>query len=312
MRRRLRERLSSRGLEFVGSFLPQHFSRAEKADEDRAWLRENLRLVRDGSPAGSQPLAILSRPVRRAGPAAFSGRIAEHPETWLSAARFDDADGQPPSRRRAVPRRGASSRSSIRTPARTSRRPTRSPGSWTGSTRRSSGLCLDTGHFRFGGADPGPGGPRLPRPRPPRPHQGLQDVGHGRGRRRRARASRRRSSAACSARSARATSASTAVIDGAARATTTRLAGRRAGPGARAERHAGVGRRRSALQPRVPAPLRELSVAAALTARRLRVVSRPRARQAGSRTRAGTTRVASTTRSTSASVWAPVRKPRIM
>src|SRR5262249_47540388 len=54
------ERLSSRGLELVGSFLPQHFSRAEKADEDRAWLADTLRLIATGTPAGSRPFAILS------------------------------------------------------------------------------------------------------------------------------------------------------------------------------------------------------------------------------------------------------------
>ena len=124
----LRERLSSRGLAFIGSSMPQHFSRAEKADADRAWLRENLRLVRDGAPAGSQPLAILSdhfdEPDRRR----WSGRIGAHPETWLSAERFevfiDNLHRGPP---RSAARRGLS-RSSIPTPARTSRPPTRSPG----------------------------------------------------------------------------------------------------------------------------------------------------------------------------------------
>ena len=142
-RRRSAQRLSSRGLEFIGSFLPQHFSRAEKADEDRAWLRDNLRLVRDGAPAGLEAVRDPVRPVRRAGPARFSGRIAGAPR--------DVAVGGPLRRRSSTTSIGppscagrrASSRSSIPTPARTSRRPTRSPGSWTGSTRRSSG-CAST------------------------------------------------------------------------------------------------------------------------------------------------------------------------
>src|SRR5205823_5955558 len=34
--KQLRDRLSTRRLQLVGAFLPQHFSRNEKADEDRA------------------------------------------------------------------------------------------------------------------------------------------------------------------------------------------------------------------------------------------------------------------------------------
>ena len=56
----LRERLSTRGLELVGSFLPMHFSRDEHAEADRAWLADNLKLITDGAPDGSRPLAILS------------------------------------------------------------------------------------------------------------------------------------------------------------------------------------------------------------------------------------------------------------
>jgi inosose dehydratase len=149
----LRERLSSRGLAFVGSFLPQHFSRAEKADEDRAWLRDQLRMVREGSPAGSVPLAILSdhfdEPDRRT----YSGRIAEHPETWLSAARFATlidnlhraaelcrAEGLEPV---VHPHAGTY----IETADEIAR-------VMDAIDPSLIGLCLDTGHFRFGGADP--------------------------------------------------------------------------------------------------------------------------------------------------------------
>ena len=50
----VRERLTSRGLALVGAFLPQHFSRDEKADADRAWLRQSLQLIREGAPDGSR------------------------------------------------------------------------------------------------------------------------------------------------------------------------------------------------------------------------------------------------------------------
>src|SRR3954453_3644823 len=85
----LRTRLTDRHLELVGAFLPQHFSRNEKASEDRAWLRDSLRLIRDGSPDGSRPLAILSDQFDEPERLAYSGRIQEHPEAWLSPPRFD-------------------------------------------------------------------------------------------------------------------------------------------------------------------------------------------------------------------------------
>ena len=42
----VRERLTTRGLELVGAFLPQRFSRPEHVAQDQAWLRDSLR--RDG------------------------------------------------------------------------------------------------------------------------------------------------------------------------------------------------------------------------------------------------------------------------
>ena len=133
--------------------MPQHFSRAEKADADRAWLRENLKLVRDGAPAGSQPLAILSdhfdEPDRRR----WSGRIGAHPETWLSAERFEvfmdnlhraaeicREEGLEPV---LHPHAGTY----VETADEIARVMDRIDPSLVG-------LCLDTGHFRFGGADP--------------------------------------------------------------------------------------------------------------------------------------------------------------
>jgi inosose dehydratase len=149
----LRRRLSARGLELVGAFLPQHFSRAEKAEEDRAWLRDSLELIREGAPEGSRTFAVLcdhfDEPDRRA----WSGRIAEHPETWLSPARFDTLMS---SLHRAAelcrsegfevvlhPHAGTY----IETADEIARVMDRLDPSLLG-------LCLDTGHFRFGGADP--------------------------------------------------------------------------------------------------------------------------------------------------------------
>jgi inosose dehydratase len=147
------ERLASRRLELVGSFLPQHFSRAERADEDRLWLRDQLRLVMAGAPAGSKPFAILSDQFDEPDRRAFSGRIQEHPETWLSAARFDTlidnlhraaelcrAEGLEPV---LHPHAGTY----VETADEIARVMDRIDPSLIG-------LCLDTGHFRFGGADP--------------------------------------------------------------------------------------------------------------------------------------------------------------
>jgi inosose dehydratase len=147
------ERLASRDLELVGSFLPQHFSRAERADEDRLWLRDQLRLVMAGAPGGSKPFAILSDQFDEPDRRAFSGRIQEHPETWLSAARFDTlidnlhraaelcrAEGLEPV---LHPHAGTY----VETADEIARVMDRIDPSLIG-------LCLDTGHFRFGGADP--------------------------------------------------------------------------------------------------------------------------------------------------------------
>jgi len=149
----VRERLTSRRLDFVGSFLPQHFSRAEKADDDRAWLRDQLRLVIDGSPDGARPFAILSDHFDEPDRQQFSGRIKDHPETWLSAARFETlienlhhaaelcrSLGLEPV---LHPHAGTYIETADEIARVTDRMdPTL------------IGLCLDTGHFRYGGADP--------------------------------------------------------------------------------------------------------------------------------------------------------------
>jgi len=146
-------RLTSRGLELIGAFLPQHFSRAEKASEDRAWLRTQLRLLNDGTPSGSVPFAILSDQFDEPDRQMFSGRIAEHPETWLSADRFDTlidnvhraaelcrSEGLEPV---IHPHAGTY----VETADEIARVMDRIDPSLVG-------LCLDTGHFRYGGADP--------------------------------------------------------------------------------------------------------------------------------------------------------------
>ena len=147
------ERLTSRGLELVGAFLPQHFSRAEKADEDRAWLASTLRLISDGTPAGSHPFAVLAdhfdEPDRRA----FSGRIPDHPETWLDEARFRTLVDN--LHRAAETCRAAGFEPVLHPHAGTYVETADEIARVADAIDPSIiGLCLDTGHFRFGGADP--------------------------------------------------------------------------------------------------------------------------------------------------------------
>ncbi|MEO5940648.1 MAG: TIM barrel protein [Candidatus Limnocylindrales bacterium] len=149
----VRARLTARGLDLVGSFIPQHFSRAEKADEDRAVLLDQIRLIRAGTPDGSRPLAILSDHFDEHDRIAFAGRIAKHPETWLSAARFDtliDALHRAAEVCRAEglePVLHPHAATYVETADEIARVMDRIDPSLVG-------LCLDTGHFRFGGANP--------------------------------------------------------------------------------------------------------------------------------------------------------------
>jgi inosose dehydratase len=149
----VRERLTTRRLELVGAFLPQHFSRDEKADDDRAWLRRTLAMIREATPDGSRPFAVLSDHFDEPERLAFSGRIPEHPEAWLSPARFETLIAN-------LHRAAEICRSEgfdavlhphagtyVETADEIARVMDRLDPSLVG-------LCLDTGHFRFGGADP--------------------------------------------------------------------------------------------------------------------------------------------------------------
>ena len=146
-------RLSTRGLQLVGAFLPQHFSRSEAVAADQAWLRDSLRLIREGAPAGSRTLAILCDQFDEPERLAFSGRIQEHPEAWLPRDRFEALIDN--LHRAAEICRGAGFEVVLHPHA----------GTYVETADEIArvmdridpsllGLCLDTGHFRFGGADP--------------------------------------------------------------------------------------------------------------------------------------------------------------
>jgi inosose dehydratase len=149
----VRERLTSRGLALVGSFLPQHFSRAERAEEDRAWLRNELRRIRAATPEGSAPLAILADHFDEPDRLLYAGRIKDHPETWLSDARFDTLMDNLHRAAELCREEGFETvlhphaATYVETADEIARVVDRMDPSLIG-------LCLDTGHFRFGGADP--------------------------------------------------------------------------------------------------------------------------------------------------------------
>jgi len=149
----VRRRLTTRNLELVGAFLPQHFSRNEKAEADRAWLRDSLHLIRDGSPEGSRPLAILCDHFDEPERLAFSGRIQEHPEAWLPAARFDALMDN---LHRAAELCREEGFEAVLHPHAGTYVETADEIAKVMDRMDPSllGLCLDTGHFKFGGADP--------------------------------------------------------------------------------------------------------------------------------------------------------------
>ena len=149
----LHARLIERDLSLVGSFLPLRFSEQEYAEEDRAWLRDKLTLVRDAAPEGSKPFAILcdgfDQPLRME----YSSRIAEHPEAWLPEARFPVLMDN---LHRAAELASSMGFDVVLHPH---------AGTYVetadevrrvldGMDLSLLGLCLDTGHLRYGGADP--------------------------------------------------------------------------------------------------------------------------------------------------------------
>ncbi|MET0772060.1 MAG: TIM barrel protein, partial [Candidatus Limnocylindrales bacterium] len=151
--REARVRLERRGLALVGAFLPQHFSRADRAAADREWLREQVTRLRDASPEGSRPFAVLCEAIDEPDRLRWSGRIADHPQTRLDAARH----------RTLVDNlhRAAELVASLGLPAVIHPH----AGTYIETDHEIErlmevldpslvGLCLDTGHFRYGGADP--------------------------------------------------------------------------------------------------------------------------------------------------------------
>jgi inosose dehydratase len=148
-----RARLERRGLALVGAFLPQHFSRAEQAITDREWLRDRVGHLRDASPEGSRPFAVLCEAIDEPDRLRWSGRIAEHPETWLDASRHQTLVDNLHRAGELVASLGLPAvihphaGTYLETDAEIERLMDALDTSLVG-------LCLDTGHLRYGGAEP--------------------------------------------------------------------------------------------------------------------------------------------------------------
>lgn len=147
------ERLSSRGLALVGSFLPIRLTDRTAAAQDREWLSDTLRVLAEAVPPGSSPFAVLCDGFDDGARLAFAGRIDRHPEARLSQAALEILVTE--LHRAAELCRGAGFEPVLHPHA-------GCHVETEDEIRRVAdrlepaliGLCLDTGHARFGGADP--------------------------------------------------------------------------------------------------------------------------------------------------------------
>ena len=149
----VRRRLEVRGLALVGAFLPQHFSRRELVAADRVWLRDALQLLREATPDGSRPFAVLAEGIDEPVRLAYTGRVHEHAEAQLGEARWDQLVDNLHAAAEICHEAGFEpvfhphAGTYIETAGEIDRLVSRMDGSLVG-------LCLDTGHFRYGGAVP--------------------------------------------------------------------------------------------------------------------------------------------------------------
>jgi inosose dehydratase len=133
--------------------MPQHLSRDERVEEDRAWLLRTVRLVREGAPDGWRPFAVLCEAIDEPARLALTGRTERHLEAQLDATRWGRLVDNLHAAAELVRREGLEpvfhphAGTYIETAAEIDRLMNRIDPSLLG-------LCLDTGHFRYGGAMP--------------------------------------------------------------------------------------------------------------------------------------------------------------
>jgi inosose dehydratase len=149
----LKDRLASRQLSLVGAFLPQRFSRPEHAGEDREWMVGVLELLAEGRPDDVMPKAVLADASLEPERMRWAGQVPGHPEAALPAERFRTLIDN-------IHRAGEVCRQRGFDPVLHFH-----AGSYCESASEIHavfdaldtslvGMCLDTGHALFGGADP--------------------------------------------------------------------------------------------------------------------------------------------------------------
>ena len=146
--------LQERNLELVGSFLPLRLSRRERIDEDFAFLDRALGILDDTTPSGgTRPYALISDAFCEPERLAWAGQIEEHPDTWLSDARFAMLVANAQRAAERCLERGYQPAfhyhggTYVETPREIDRFASQvDPGVL--------GFCFDSGHSAFGGGDP--------------------------------------------------------------------------------------------------------------------------------------------------------------
>jgi inosose dehydratase len=149
----MKERLAARGLSMVGSFLPLRFSRSEMFPADLEWMAGVLDLLEQGRPDDFMPKAVLADASVEPERMRWAGQIDAHPEAGLPADRFAVFIENIERAAELASRRGFDPVLHFHA------------GSYCESSSEIHrvfdaldlglvGMCLDTGHALFGGADP--------------------------------------------------------------------------------------------------------------------------------------------------------------
>ena len=150
---RMGERLRARGLEFIGTFLPQTFDDDARCAEDREWMAGLLADLRLGLPEGATPFAVLSAAIDNPLRLQAAGRLDVRPDALLSDAGWSTLISN--LHRSADRARSLGFEPVIHPHAGTYLETAAEIDRLVNAMDPSIvGLCLDTGHFRFGGAVP--------------------------------------------------------------------------------------------------------------------------------------------------------------
>ncbi len=149
----MKARLAARDLSLVGAFMPLRFSRTEHIEEDLEWMRGVLDLLEEGRPDEVMPKAVLADASLEPERMRWAGQIDSHPEAELPPERFSTLIDNMHRAGELALSRGFDPVLHFHA------------GSYCESGSEIHrvfdaldtsivGMCLDTGHALFGGADP--------------------------------------------------------------------------------------------------------------------------------------------------------------